>query len=79
MCKSKEVLRQCLACRESFDRKLLIRILQDNVTGTYFVNPDKFKFGRSVYVCRTENCISRFLKHKKYKGKFTAQEINGNN
>jgi len=79
MYKSREILRQCLACKGKYDRKSLVRILQDHVTGDYFINPSKFKFGRSLYVCKTESCISRFLKHKKYKGKFTAGEINGNN
>lgn len=73
MSKSNE--RMCLACRQKFDRKSLIRVLQDHKTGETFVNPDRFKFGRSVYICKNDNCIFKFLKHKKYKGKFKKEDL----
>lgn len=75
MLKSSEKVRLCVACREKLDREKLIRLLQDHKTGETFVNPDKFKFGRSVYICKNENCITKFLKNKRYKDKFKKEEL----
>ena len=71
MFKSRE--RLCIACRRRFDRVKLIRILQDHKTGEIFVSPDRFKFGRSVYICKNEACIMKSLKNKKYK--FKKEEL----
>jgi len=74
MLKSKESLRQCLACRQKIDRVNLLRILQDKA-GETFINPDQFKFGRSVYICKNEDCITKFLKNKRYREKFKKEEL----
>lgn len=69
-------LRLCFACRTKIDRTQLTRILQDYKTGEYFINPNEYRFGRSVYLCKNETCVTKFLKHKKFKDKFKKEELN---
>lgn len=53
----------------------LIRILSDHLTGTLILNPDKFKNGRSIYVCKKPQCIETLKTNKRYKAKAEYQEI----
>ena len=76
---NKPVLRQCLSCRGGFDRKQLIRITQDHKSKEYQIQPSRGigVFGRSIYLCHSENCLNKLRKHKKYKDilDFAALEV----
>jgi predicted RNA-binding protein YlxR (DUF448 family) len=56
------VKRQCRSCREIKNRDELIKITSSN--DSLFINPDSKIFGRSVYVCKNEECIKNFIKIK---------------
>ena len=62
----KEIKRRCQGCFNIKDRKELIKItkLKDN---TLKINPSSKELGRSVYVCKNEECIKSFIKKKRIK------------
>ena len=62
----KEIKRKCQGCFNLINRNELIKItkLKD---GTLKVNPSKYELGRSIYVCKNEECIKQFIKKKKLK------------
>lgn len=61
--------RQCISCREQRTRDNLIRITktysvssgQDEIV----INPGKYDLGRSVYICKSPECIKKTVKEKK--------------
>jgi len=59
------VLRKCAGCGEIKDRTLLLRIMQVNDTGTVALSPDNKCFGRSVYLCKNQECLNTALKKKR--------------
>ncbi len=48
------VMRLCISCRKTFDRKNLFKITKDHEEGIFF---DK-GMGRSAYICRSKKCYS---------------------
>ena len=62
----KEKKRKCRGCEKFFNRDELVKItkLQD---GTLKINPASNELGRSVYVCKNEDCIKKFIKKKRLK------------
>ena len=54
--------RKCIGCNITKESQEMIRITKDYKTGELIINPDKYHFGRSVYVCKDENCINNVLK-----------------
>ena len=48
------VLRICISCRKTFDRKHLIKITKDYKQGIMFQNG----MGRSAYICKSKKCYS---------------------
>ena len=48
------VMRICIACRKTFDRKNLLKITNDHKKGIMF----KGGMGRSAYICRSKKCCS---------------------
>ena len=48
------VLRICISCRKTFDRKHLIKITKDHKQGIFFHKG----MGRSAYICKSEKCYS---------------------
>lgn len=62
----KEIKRKCQGCFNLINRNELIKItkLKD---GTLKVNPSKYELGRSIYVCKNEECIKQLIKKKKLK------------
>ena len=48
------VLRVCIACRKTFDRKNLLKITKDHQQGIIFQNG----MGRSAYICKSKKCYS---------------------
>lgn len=72
--------RQCIICREFKDKSELIRFTKDFQTQNIEVNEETEFLGRSVYVCKSGDCLDIAIKkqviEKKLKAKLskTAQE-----
>lgn len=62
MVTGKAKMRKCIGCNELKNREELVKITKDFKTGGLFVNPDNFTFGRSVYICKNENCKTNAFK-----------------
>ena len=54
MIRKTPVLRICISCRKTYERKHLIKITKDHEEGIFF---DK-GMGRSAYICRSKKCYS---------------------
>ena len=48
------VLRMCISCRNTYDRKHLIKITKDHNQGIMFQKG----MGRSAYICKSKKCYS---------------------
>ena len=48
------VMRICISCRQTYDRKDLIKITKDHKHGITFQKG----MGRSAYICKSKNCCS---------------------
>jgi len=48
------VMRVCISCRNTFDRKNLLKITKDHKRGIIFQNG----MGRSAYICNSKKCYS---------------------
>ena len=48
------VLRICISCRNSYDRKDLLKITKDHKQGIIFEKG----MGRSAYICKSKRCFS---------------------
>ena len=48
------VLRICISCRKTYDRKNLLKITNDHKRGIVFQNG----MGRSAYICKSKKCFS---------------------
>ena len=48
------VLRVCISCRNTYDRKHLIKITKDHKQGIFFQKG----MGRSAYICKSKKCYS---------------------
>ena len=46
------VMRICISCRKTFDRKHLLKITKDHEQGIMFQKG----MGRSAYICNSESC-----------------------
>ncbi len=64
MKKNRKFLRQCVFCREYKQKEELIRITKTS-DGTIKINNNNSAVGRSVYICKKEECIQNALKKKK--------------
>ena len=54
MIKQTAVMRICISCRETYDRKHLIKITKDYKQGIMFQKG----MGRSAYICNSKKCYS---------------------
>ena len=52
MIKKKPVMRICVSCRRTYDRKNLFKVTKDQKQGIIF----KKGMGRSAYICKSKNC-----------------------
>lgn len=59
----KEVLRQCVACRESKNKNELLRICR-TTEGDVCVDLTGRMNGRGVYLCKDESCVELSFKRK---------------
>ena len=48
------VMRVCISCRNTFDRKNLLKITKDHKRGIIFQKG----MGRSAYICKSNKCYS---------------------
>ena len=48
------VMRVCISCRKTYDRKDLLRITKDHKQGTMLQKG----MGRSAYICKSNKCYS---------------------
>ena len=48
------VMRVCISCRKTYDRKDLLKITKDHKEGIMFQKG----MGRSAYICNSKNCFS---------------------
>ena len=48
------VMRKCISCRKTYDRKHLIKITKDHKQGIMFQKG----MGRSAYICKSKKCYS---------------------
>ena len=48
------VIRLCISCRKTFDRKNLLKITKDHKQGITFQKG----MGRSAYICKSKKCYS---------------------
>ena len=54
MIQKKPVMRICISCRKTYDRKNLLKITKDYKKGISFQKG----MGRSAYICKSKNCYS---------------------
>ena len=54
MIRQTRVMRICISCRKTFDRKHLLKITKDHKRGIMFQNG----MGRSAYICKSKKCFS---------------------
>ena len=52
MIQQKPVIRLCISCRKSYDRKDLLKITKDHKQGIMFQKG----MGRSAYICKSKKC-----------------------
>ncbi|MCR4881098.1 MAG: YlxR family protein [bacterium] len=64
---SSSIMRKCCACGKIADRKDFIRILRNHKTGEYIISPDNKQFGRSIYICKCNECLKSAIKKKRLK------------
>jgi len=50
----KHVMRICISCRKTYDRKNLLKITNDHKQGIIFHKG----MGRSAYICKSKECYS---------------------
>ena len=60
-----EIYRKCIACNELKTRDTLIKITRNKTTDEIKVNPDSKFFGRSVYICKNQECVNNAFKKGK--------------
>ena len=54
MIQKNPVLRLCISCRNTYDRKNLLKITKDHNQGIMFQSG----MGRSAYICKSKQCFS---------------------
>ena len=67
MKQNRKFLRQCVFCREYKSKEELVKITKTQ-DGVIELNTDAHIVGRSVYICKKEECIKNALKKKKIEG-----------
>lgn len=64
--------RMCLACREMYDKKQLLRIVK-NKEGEIFIDKTGKSNGRGAYVCLNKKCLDKVKKNKLLNKTFKCQ------
>ena len=63
MAEKRQPVRTCIACREEFDKKDLLRIVRDK-DGNISVDVTGKANGRGAYICKGEGCLKKLKKAK---------------
>ncbi len=66
-----EMLRMCVACRQSKDKRELVRIVK-NKEGEISLDLTGKKNGRGAYVCKERECFNKLKKQKSLNRAFKA-------
>lgn len=61
---NKPSMRRCIGCRESFDKKTLIRIVR-TPEGEIVVDEKGKADGRGAYICRSVSCLDKAFRKNK--------------
>jgi predicted RNA-binding protein YlxR (DUF448 family) len=61
-----EIKRKCASCKTLKNREEMIKITKLQ-NGSLKINPNSKELGRSVYVCKNQDCIKKFIKKKTLK------------
>ena len=61
----RKFLRQCSSCKQYKNNEELIRITKNKNTGEVKINNNLILTGRSVYICKKEECIANAIKKKR--------------
>ena len=72
----KPVLRRCIACYEQKEKNEMIRIVKPKEENLQIDLTGK-KNGRGAYICKSEECLNKAIKSKKFERTFEI-EINEN-
>ncbi|MDE6558253.1 MAG: YlxR family protein [Clostridia bacterium] len=56
-------LRQCIACRELKEKKLMLRVVK-NAEGSIFLDFSGKANGRGAYICDNPDCIKKLRKSR---------------
>ena len=54
MIRQNTIMRKCISCKKTYDRKYLIKITKDHKQGIMFQKG----MGRSAYICKSKKCYS---------------------
>ena len=68
----KEPQRTCLGCKESKDKKELIRIVKQN-DGKLFIDKTGKANGRGAYICNNIECLEKAIKSKRLENNFETK------
>ena len=68
----KEPQRTCLGCKESKDKKELIRIVKQN-DGKIFIDKTGKANGRGSYICNNIECLEKAIKSKRLENNFETK------
>jgi len=60
----KKVERSCVVCRKKDEKSNLIRMVK--TTMGIKIDVKQIEEGRGFYVCKSEECVNRLMKHKKF-------------
>ncbi len=71
----KEPQRTCLGCKESKDKKELIRIVKQN-DGKIFIDKTGKANGRGAYICNNIECLEKAIKSKRLENNFETKMDN---
>ena len=63
MTEKRQPVRTCIACREEFDKKDLLRIVKDK-EGNISVDVTGKSNGRGAYICKKAECFKKLKKAK---------------
>ena len=64
--------RRCVGCKNSFDKKSLIRVVKDN-EGNISLDPTGKKNGRGAYICKSKECFEAAYKKKQLESSFKCK------
>ena len=68
----KKFKRKCVACGEFKEKANLIKITKTS-DNQVILNPSNKEHGRSIYICKNQECIKQAIKNKRINGALKTQ------